>query len=197
MTAELVAYEANDPTMAEPTVEELDAVDVMWMERLSKPFRPTERQPFRPVRCTGSVRNGPRAGRQCPLTSILGSNVCHVHGAQLPPVRKAAAARVEAARLRLYTYGDEAVDTIEDLMANSQSDAVRLKAATEVLDRIGVRGGVEVDVQVEAGVNPAQVLRDKLATTRARVIDVSPTPPADVRDTVLPAANSPDEEPQP
>lgn len=150
-------------------VEELDAIDIMWMERLAKPFAPTISRPIRAVRCTGTTKNGPRAGRQCGHESILGANVCVVHGAQLPVVKKAAVRRKEEIRLRLVDLGDRAVDGIEDIMEDSaQSGAVRLKAYTEVLDRIGVRGGVDVDVTVTTEMDPADLMRAKLAKLRER-----------------------------
>jgi hypothetical protein len=42
-----------------------------------------------------------------------------------------------------------AVDVLEDMMENAESEPVKLKAATEILDRAGVRGGSELSVDVE------------------------------------------------
>lgn len=187
-----------------PTEEELDAADLMWMERLAKPWHPTARQPFRPTRCTGVVRNGVRAGRQCPLPSVLGTHVCQVHGAQLPVVRQAAQRRTDEARLRLIHSADEAVDWLLDLGKNSASDAVRLGAAKEVLDRAGVRGGVEVDITVENKQDPATVLREKINQVRERVISGEVVPSdtdsvelAEPGDTVGTSTPTPHEEQSP
>jgi hypothetical protein len=48
-----------------------------------------------------------------------------------------------------------AVDMLEDLMENAESEPVKLKAATEILDRAGVRGGIEIDSTVNLDVRPA------------------------------------------
>ena len=71
----------------------------------------------------------------------------------------------DAAKVRLGQMSPEAVAVLEDLMLNSNVPHVRLKAATEVLDRIGIRGGTELTVsgtvthEVE---DPAAVVRGRL-----------------------------------
>lgn len=71
----------------------------------------------------------------------------------------------DAAKVRLGQMSPEAVSVLEDLMLNSDVPHVRLKAATEVLDRIGIRGGTELTVsghvthEVE---DPAAVVRGRL-----------------------------------
>lgn len=131
-------------------------------------FHPTMYRPFPSMQCTGVVKSGPRAGLRCDKRAVYGASVCLAHGAHLPSVRNKAEKIVEAARLKLIGHSDEAVEWILDLGANSTSDAVRLKAATEVLDRAGVRGGTEVDVSITASQDPGQLLRDRLAQLRRR-----------------------------
>lgn len=112
-----------------------------------------------------------RPGEQCKRWSLRGTDLCIKHGGQLENVRQHAEAVVESARLRLVGSTDRAVDWLLDLAENSASDAVRLKATTEVLDRAGVRGGVEVDVNVEDKRSPADVLRQKISELRERTIE--------------------------
>jgi hypothetical protein len=38
---------------------------------------------------------------------------------------------------------------LEDMMENAVSEPVKLKAATEILDRAGVRGGIEFDASIK------------------------------------------------
>jgi hypothetical protein len=66
---------------------------------------------------------------------------------------------VERARRKLIQAAPYAVDVLEDMMENAVSEPVKLKAATEILDRAGVRGGVELDVNVDTdGQRPAHVV---------------------------------------
>jgi hypothetical protein len=53
-------------------------------------------------------------------------------------------------------------------MESAQSEPVRLKASTEILDRAGVRGGVELDVGVDVTVrSPHEVIKERLARLAA------------------------------
>ena len=112
-----------------------------------------------------------RPGEQCKKWSLRGALKCVRHGGTLPNVRQHAEAMVESARLRLIGSTDQAVDWLLDLAENSTSDAVRLKATTEVMDRAGVKGGMEVDVNVTHSSDPAELLRERLATLRKRTIE--------------------------
>lgn len=49
-------------------------------------------------------------------------------------------------------------------MQSAASEPVRLKASTEILDRAGVRGGIEFDARLEVtdGRPPAQVVAERL-----------------------------------
>jgi hypothetical protein len=62
---------------------------------------------------------------------------------------------IERARQKLVQAAPYAVDMLEDLMENAESEPVKLKAATEILDRAGVRGGIEIDSTVNLDVRPA------------------------------------------
>jgi hypothetical protein len=49
------------------------------------------------------------------------------------------------------------------MMTNAESEPVKLKAATEILDRAGIRGGVELDTNVNIDVRPAaSVIAERL-----------------------------------
>ncbi len=133
-------------------------------------WHPTLAQPIPSMQCTGAIRNGERAGERCRQRALLGASVCIVHGARLPNVRSKAAAIVESARLKLIDSSDEAADWLIDLGRNANSEAVRLGAAKEVLDRAGVRGGTEVDVVVSSSAAPADILRERLAKLKDRSV---------------------------
>jgi hypothetical protein len=86
----------------------------------------------------------------------------------LPTVAAHKDAVIEAARMRLLDCSDDAVHTLEQLLQPGTAEGIRLKAATEILDRNGIRGGFEVDVQVEQKEDPADVLAKRLLQLRER-----------------------------
>jgi hypothetical protein len=72
--------------------------------------------------------------------------LCRVH---LRSVKKRPGEDIERARAKLTQAAPYAVDMLEDMMENAISEPVKLKAATEILDRAGIRGGVEFDASVK------------------------------------------------
>ncbi len=78
--------------------------------------------------------------------------LCRVH---LRTLKSKTSDDIERAREKLMQAAPYAVDKLEELMENAESEPVRLKAATEILDRAGVRGGVEIDTNVNVDVRPA------------------------------------------
>jgi hypothetical protein len=72
---------------------------------------------------------------------------------------------VERARRKLMQSAPYAVDVLEQLMESAESEPVRLKASTEILDRAGVRAGMEIDLGIEItdSRSPAQIVQERLA----------------------------------
>jgi hypothetical protein len=86
--------------------------------------------------------------------------LCRIH---LRSVKHKTTDDIERARAKLVQAAPYAVDLLEDLMENAESEPVKLKAATEILDRAGVRGGVEIDTNVNIDVRPAaSVIAERL-----------------------------------
>jgi hypothetical protein len=87
---------------------------------------------------------------------------CRVH---LGSIQRKPGEDIERARAKLTQAAPYAVDVLEELMENAQSEPVRLKATTEILDRAGVRGGVEIDasINVHDSRPPAQIVAERLA----------------------------------
>lgn len=136
---------------------------------IPKGWKPTLDKPMPVVRCTGTVRNGDRAGERCGRWSIMGHDKCMVHGASFPNVQAAAAKRVEAAKLRLIEDADLAVDTLFELLQGTTADNVKLGAAKEILDRAGIKGTLEVNIEVNHA-NPSEGILKKLSIMRERAI---------------------------
>lgn len=130
-------------------------------------FRPSLSRPLQAVRCRATLKNGEQAGRRCKKKAITGALVCRSHGGQLPSVQAAAARTVEEARLRLLLATEHAVALLERLMDTGETDAVRLRAALEILDRAGIRGGFEVR-PLPVQESPSILLEQRLATLARR-----------------------------
>lgn len=104
-----------------------------------------------PHRCTAVKVDGLR----CQLWTggrPQDDGLCRIH---LGSLKNKTTDSVERARERLTQAAPSAVDVLEELMENAESEPVKLKAATEILDRAGVRGGVEIDTTVSLDVRPA------------------------------------------
>lgn len=149
-------------------------------------WKPTAAEPVPVIRCTGTLRNGPKAGQQCGNWSLRGATVCIVHGGRLPNIRKHAEDVREAARMRILGLADMAIDTLEEL-ADAQGTAgaaVKLKAATELLDRAGIKGGIEMNVVHEVRSNPSEEIAKRLAGIAKR-LEPKELEPVDLGEDVL------------
>jgi hypothetical protein len=119
-----------------------------------------KRQPLaQPHRCRQIKDDGIR----CMLWSsgrVKDDGLCRIH---LRSTKHKTSDDIERARQKLVQAAPYAVDMLEDLMENAESEPVKLKAATEILDRAGVRGGIEIDSTVNLDVRPAaSVIAERL-----------------------------------
>lgn len=81
-----------------------------------------------------------RAGTPCQKPPIKGATVCRLHGGAAPQVKR-------AAKLRLMELQDPAIATLARVMATSDNEALRLRAAESILDRTGLIKGATVTVE--------------------------------------------------
>jgi hypothetical protein len=105
-------------------------------------------------------------GRKCNKLAIPGSIRCELHGGrQIPPEELKEIVR-KSYELILST-STAAVETTLDIMQNSVDDKVRLKAAEMLLDRAGLRPGVDITVnggnEDGDGIDPVNLVRERLA----------------------------------
>lgn len=97
--------------------------------------------------------------------------MCRVH---LRHVNKRPSDEIERARKKLVQSAPYAVDTLEELMQHATSEPVRLKASTEILDRAGVRGGIELDAMVSTGERSAtEIIAERLDRLRAGAVVIA------------------------
>jgi hypothetical protein len=120
-----------------------------------------KRQPLcQPHRCRQIKDDGIR----CMLWSSgrpKDDGLCRIH---LRSTKHKTSDDIERARNKLMQAAPYAVDKLEELMEYAESEPVQLKAATEILDRAGVRGGVEIDTTVNIDVRPAaDVIAERLS----------------------------------
>ena len=114
-----------------------------------------------PTRCRAVKDDGIR----CMLWSSgrpADDGYCRIH---LGSIQRKPGEDIERARAKLTQAAPYAVDVIEDLMENAASEPIRLKAASEILDRAGVRGGVEFDANININDtrSPAQIVAERLS----------------------------------
>lgn len=121
-----------------------------------------------PTRCTAIKDDGVR----CQLWSGGRANddgLCRVH---LGSLRNKPTDSVERARTRLTQAAPAAVDTLETLMDSAESEPVKLKAATEILDRAGVRAGFDIGGEIDVQVRPAaSVIQERLQQLSKNAIE--------------------------
>jgi hypothetical protein len=86
--------------------------------------------------------------------------VCRIH----LRTGRTAGESVERARRKLVQAAPYAVDVLEELMDAAESEPVRLKASTEILDRAGIRGGQDINIEMEVtDARPAaQIVMERL-----------------------------------
>lgn len=154
---DLIAEEATD-YLVPPWV--IGATRAWIKEQESGPSGSKKRQPLAfPTRCTAVKDDGLR----CMLWSsgrIADDGLCRVH---LRSLKHRPGDDIERARAKLTQAAPYAVDVLEQMMETAESEPVKLKAATEILDRAGVRGGVELDANINIDARPAaSVIAERL-----------------------------------
>jgi hypothetical protein len=169
-------YEKRKPILQDPDNEWSDYVhpddypldaDVPYFiqERLAKWRRAAregvpeeERQPF-PARCETIRHDETRCWNWA--SNPLKLPRCKAHAGWAAEERTKLQ---QYAKQRLIEATPEAVDRLEFLVEHAETHAVQLKAATEILDRAGIRAGIEIDQRVEVElVDPSKEVQERLA----------------------------------
>lgn len=148
-----------------------------WLIRVLRSYEdaPADNKPALPVRCKKRRADGSRCWLWSWTTNPhQKTNICRHHAPSGAWNRAEEIQRLqESARLRLAQLTDDAVDVMDDLMHESKVDQVRLRAATELLDRAGLKPGTELtisgDVKHTHEIDPAQAVRDRLRVLADRI----------------------------
>jgi len=161
---DLLAEEAAD-AMDPPWV--LGATRV-WMKEQNEGLKIGRKPSPLPHRCKAIKDDGIR----CQLWTggrPQDDGLCRVH---LGSLRNKPTDSVERARDRLTQAAPAAVDVLELLMDSAESEPVRLKASTEILDRAGVRAGFDINTDVTIDVRPAaSVIQERLQRLATSVLE--------------------------
>lgn len=106
----------------------------------------------------------PKTGRVCGRSAVPGANRCDFHGGQyLEPEQVKDMLR--RSQEKVVAASEAAIEVVIDLMQNSVQDPVRLKAAEMLMDRAGLRPGMELTITGGGPgevTDPSAVLRDRL-----------------------------------
>lgn len=95
--------------------------------------------------------------------------LCRVH---LGSLKNKPTDSVERARQRLTQAAPAAVDVLEELLESAESEPVKLKAATEILDRAGIRAGFDFNTEVTVDIRPAaSVIAERLQRLSKNALD--------------------------
>lgn len=130
-------------------------------------WKPTPAKPIPVTRCVYVWPDGhDRQGERCNRWSLRGTQRCYIHGGRgnLKNIETYRQAIIEAARLEMTEYAPAAVTGLWALAENASAENVRLKAYTEVLDRIGLKAAEQFQVDVtHHDADPAVALAQRLA----------------------------------
>jgi hypothetical protein len=146
---DLLAEEAAD-NIVPPWVLGATRVWAKW-EHSTDVEKAKRKVPNLPSRCKQIKDDGIR----CQLWTggrLQDDGLCRVH---LGSLRNKPTDSVERARSRLTQAAPAAVDLLEHLIEHGESEPVKLKAATEILDRAGVRAGFDISTDVSIDLRPA------------------------------------------
>lgn len=158
-------------------------------------YAPTPHRPLHSTRCIAINKGN---GERCRQWAVIGFERCVKHSgygklANLTEYRERV---IERARLDLLKGAPYAVERLVEIARDRDiNPAVSLKASTEILDRIGVKGGADLNVTITPeGASPADIIRarlDRLAAIGAaasssadesEIIDAEEVPDDDDRD---------------
>lgn len=117
--------------------------------------------------------------RPCGFPALQDSTYCarhHVyyHNSQTRDMHRFREQMMINARHDLLRLIPKATDTLARMLDSDDIPAnVQLKAATEVYDRVGIRGGTELDIKAEVSSDPAADIRRRLDAMRDGLIQAS------------------------
>lgn len=132
-------------------------------------FSPMPHRPLHSTRCVAINRSN---GQRCRAWAVIGFERCNKHSgygklANLAEYRERV---LERARLDLLRAAPYAVERLVEIARDRDiNPAVSAKAAAEILDRTGIKGGTDVEVTIKGDgeMSPTELIRARLDRLRA------------------------------
>ncbi len=130
------------------------------------------RRPYTQVAPLAQCRAKTRAGQPCKGRVILGGTVCRMHGGAAPQVKK-------SAHERLAEMVDPLLTELFRIAQSGDSDAVRLAAVKDALDRAGYKTNSRLELTgkdggpIDLDLQPTDRIARRIAQLAARVGAVS------------------------
>lgn len=154
--------------------------DADWI--IGDSFKPTPSRPLHSTRCVAINRGD---GKRCRRWAVIGFTKCPVHSGygRLANLKEYRERVLERARLDLLRTAPYAVETIAEMVQDPElNPAVRLKASLEVLDRVGIRGGselqIDASIQDAGALTPAEEVKMRLDRLRTAAVSTAAELPA-------------------
>lgn len=169
----------NPPDIDDGTGKYVNFPSAEGYEKVPEDWKPRAGRELPSIRCTHERPDGSR----CKKFGVRGTgfngtpSMCYIHGGSLPSVRNKAEATLLSVRMMLTEAAPKALEQVIDLSQNASAEAIRLKASTEILDRAGIKGGVDINVEVTQNVSAADEIRKRLSLMAERMTsDATPEP---------------------
>ncbi len=125
-----------------------------------------------PTRCLMRKADGTRCWGWCVGTTDM-NGMCRIHAKKAKGLDPFGPNAQQIARNRAYSASPGMLEVLEEIAYTSVSDAARVAAANSILDRAGVRGGIEIDNKLEIHVVPAaETVKERLAALAKGHADV-------------------------
>lgn len=137
-----------------------------------------------PARCSAIKVDGHRCQMWTNGTANYG-DFCRAHVAQRAGEDTNRPHSLAQARRRLETASVQAVDKLIDLMEKADSDSVMLGAARDVLDRAGIRQGIDINNTINVGPSAADMIAKRLDKLRENALKVQSLLPVAETETVV------------
>lgn len=133
----------------------------------AKPYRPALISA--PHRCFAHTIDGSRCAKWANGTIDM-NGLCRAHRGNQPSDKEDPGMyTLKKARARLISASLDAVEGLEELAQTATAENVRLGAYKEILDRAGLRGGIEIDQKVEVtSTDAGELVLKRLAEIAAR-----------------------------